>query len=263
MLKNYHKIKNSSINAIDGHLGKLDDFLFDDQSWAIRYMVVQIGAFMTKEKKLLSPAALISLGPLGFNVNISTDQIRNSPDINTAKPISRQKEEELHSYYNWGYYWNYPMYTNVFGSPLYTGFGTYPHPNALHSDKEIAERQSRMHERAIESEKTHLRSANEVINYSVVARGVEIGTLNDLLLENEHWAFRYSIIDTGKFLPGRKIPLASHWAERIEWEMQSIYFDIDSTIIENGPQYDNGMLINRDFETRLYDYYRKPYYWKN
>jgi hypothetical protein len=263
MFINVRNIRDMIVSATDGHLGKVSQFLFDDQSWAIRYLVVEIGPFVAKEKKLLSPATFVSVGPEGFKVNITTYRIRNSPNIDTDKPVSREKEEELHRYYDWPYYWNNPEYSNTFGTSLYPGYGDYPYSEPLYRDREIAEKAKNEHERIMKSDKNRLRSTKELSGYTAIARGKRIGTIDDFLMDDLDFALRYTIINVDALVPPIKIILASHWTQKIVWDSKSIYFDIDATLIENGPQYNPEMLISRDYESRLFDYYHKPYYWKS
>ena len=39
MLKNAKDLKGLEIRATDGEIGTVDQFYFDDESWAIRYLV--------------------------------------------------------------------------------------------------------------------------------------------------------------------------------------------------------------------------------
>jgi hypothetical protein len=83
-----------SVRATDGDLGKVDEFYFDDATWTIRYMVAETGSWLSNRKVLVS---LVALGKPDwksrtFSVNLTCDQIRNSPDIDTERPVYRQHE---------------------------------------------------------------------------------------------------------------------------------------------------------------------------
>ncbi len=80
-------------------VGQVDDFYFDDQSWISRYLVVDTALWLPGRKVLIAPIALDRPdwnGGGSLPVELTRDQIKNSPPIDTAKPVSRQTEMELH-----------------------------------------------------------------------------------------------------------------------------------------------------------------------
>jgi len=103
MNKNIKVLVGFSIKEVDGEIGKIEDFYFDDISWKIRYLVVKTGNWFTGGKVLISPKSLQKPDweNEAFSVNLTKEQIKNSPDIETDKPVSRQQEEQLYSYYPW------------------------------------------------------------------------------------------------------------------------------------------------------------------
>ena len=80
--------------AKDGEFGKCDDFLFEDQPWIIRYMVADTGGFLNRRKVLIP---LIELEKPDrstqlFHVDLTKEQIKESPPLSEDKPVSRQYE---------------------------------------------------------------------------------------------------------------------------------------------------------------------------
>src|SRR5687767_2340606 len=55
MLRNIKDLRGYVIRAIDGTIGKVDDFYFDDEDWGIRYLVVDTGSWLSGRKVLISP----------------------------------------------------------------------------------------------------------------------------------------------------------------------------------------------------------------
>ena len=49
------------IDAVDGKVGKVEDALFDDRYWRLRYVVADTGTWLPGKKVLLSPAHLKAL----------------------------------------------------------------------------------------------------------------------------------------------------------------------------------------------------------
>ena len=111
-----------TIGAIDTDIGSVGDFYFDDRQWTIRYIVVSTGIIFSGRKVLISPLALLhpAWSPLHLYVNLTREQVQNSPSIDLHRPVSRQHEAEHHRHFGWPYYWEG---TGVWGS--------WPTPQAL------------------------------------------------------------------------------------------------------------------------------------
>lgn len=107
MLRSINDLKNYSIVASDGSVGDVKDFLFDDLAWVIRYFVVETGTWLSSRKVLISPTAIQEPNweEKIFPVLLAKEQVRNSPDIDTDKPVSRQHEMDYLGYYGYSYYW--------------------------------------------------------------------------------------------------------------------------------------------------------------
>src|SRR5580693_8196336 len=103
MLHNASKIHGYAIEASDGRLGTVSDFLFDDASWLVRWLVVDTGTWLSGRKVLLPPFVLGHPDPRNreFPVRLTMAQVKGSPDINSDQPVSRQMESTVYDYYGW------------------------------------------------------------------------------------------------------------------------------------------------------------------
>jgi len=103
MEHNINSLLGYGIEAVDGEIGRIEDFYFDDETWIIRYIVVKTGDWLSGRKVLISVKALTHTGIKDglFPLNITQEQIRTSPDINTEKPVSRQQEAMLNKHHFW------------------------------------------------------------------------------------------------------------------------------------------------------------------
>ena len=112
MLNIIERLIDYSIEAKDGDIGNVEDFYFDDESWTIRYLIVKTGNWFSGRKVLISPIAIGKrTGRYGtFPVALTMEQVKNSPDIDTEKPVSRQQEAELATYYSWQSYFGEPVF---------------------------------------------------------------------------------------------------------------------------------------------------------
>jgi len=106
MLRSINDLKNYSIDATDGNVGDVKDFLFDDLAWVIRYFVVETGIWLSSRKVLISPIAILEPNweETILPVLLTREQVRDSPDINTDKPVCRQNEMDYFRHYGCMYY---------------------------------------------------------------------------------------------------------------------------------------------------------------
>src|SRR5438067_282294 len=108
MLRNIKELFGYSIHAKDGDIGHVEDFYLDDDNWTVRYAVVNCGGWLSGRRVLISPEAFKGT-PDGisrvFSVNLTKNQVKKSPDIDMHKPVSRQQEMQIFTYYNWPTYW--------------------------------------------------------------------------------------------------------------------------------------------------------------
>lgn len=103
MLRNVKKLEGFAIGATDGPIGKVKDFYFDDESWVIRYAVVDTNKWLGGRDVLISPYAMGQADWAGQTVpvTVSKERVKNSPSIESDKPISRQYEKSYLGYYGY------------------------------------------------------------------------------------------------------------------------------------------------------------------
>ena len=248
MLRSISEIINYFIEAEDGDVGRCKDFLFDDEFWAIRYMVLDTGRWLPGRKVLISP---ISLGKAEwlkrrFSVKLNREQIENSPPIEEHEPVSRQYERKYFSYFDWPYYWS--------GGDIW-GMTPYPPPIAV-AQPERGEDMEK------DPEKSHLRSIKEVKGYHIHAEDGEIGHVDDYIVDDETWSIRYMVVDTRNWLPGKKVLVSPQWIKSIEWAENMVSVHLSIKEIKESPEYDPTEPVNREYEALLYDFYGRPVYWE-
>jgi len=92
MLTNITFLKGLVVQATDGELGTVDQFYFDDETWAIRYLTVETGGWLGGRQVLISPFSILHTDwpAKRLNVALTKKQVENSPEIHKA-----QKEQAL------------------------------------------------------------------------------------------------------------------------------------------------------------------------
>ncbi|HEY0844377.1 MAG TPA: PRC-barrel domain-containing protein [Noviherbaspirillum sp.] len=237
MLHSVDALQGFSIVARDGELGHIKDVYFDDQNWTIRHLVVDTGGWLTGRKVLLSPISV--KGADWINQKLSVDltkmQVQNSPGIDTAKPVTRQHEEELYNHYGYPYYWSGPYlwgYTLLPGmiEPGISGQKPMEDPERQQTRVEMENDGARSN--------PHLRSSDEVIGYDIQATDDTIGHVEDLLFDDESWQIRLMVVDTRNWWPGRKVLMSPNRIERVSWGGKSVIVNVTRDQIEDSPEYD-------------------------
>lgn len=109
---------------------------------------------------------------------------------------------------------------------------------------------------------THLRSAREVSGYRIQASDGEIGHVQDFILDDETWDIRYVVVDTRNWWMGKEVLVAPQWIQGVDWDLQKVFVDLTRESIRNSPEYENLNTISRDYEEKLYEYYKRRSYWK-
>jgi len=237
------------MGATNGEIGKVDEFYFDDQSWTIRYLVVKTGGWLSGRKVLISPAAFLKPDWENetFPVNLTQEQIENSPDIDTEKPVSRQHELDLYNHYSW-------PYGIRSGEGFYGGMGMMGMTESrIPIEDSVAAYQ---HLQKQEGD-PHLRSTGEVKGYSLHATDGDIGDVEDFIVDDDTWTIRFLVVDTGDWFPGKKVLVSPKWIKDIKWQNSSVYVDLTVDAIKNSPEYDPSQPLNESYETDLYKYYGK------
>lgn len=209
MIRSAIDLQSYAIYATDGDLGKVDDLYFDDDTWTIRYLVVQTGTWLSDRRVLISPK---SLGEADWQnrrifMSLTQDQVRKGPDVDTTKPISRQYEIKFHRYYGWDVYW------------LGRGVWEYKY-------------------RQNDPQNPHLRSTKEVIGYHILANDGEIGHAYDFLFDDESWRIQYMLIDTINWWFGKKVIVSPTSIKAIFWAERQIAVDLERTAIQTSPMFD-------------------------
>src|SRR5579864_2296305 len=92
MLWHTSAINGYCVAASDDEIGTVCDFLFDDASWSVRWLVVDTGSWLSGRKGLLPPWGSVDANGQHFSVKLTKQQIKDSPQIDTDGPVSRQME---------------------------------------------------------------------------------------------------------------------------------------------------------------------------
>jgi hypothetical protein len=251
MLRRANDLIGFTLGARDGEIGRVRDFYFDETNWTVRYLMADTGKWLPLRQVLIAPVAV-----RGFKedrkeviVDLTKDQVKHSPSIDEHTPLSRKYEMEYFRYFGWPYYWQDAGLWGPATPPVAaSGPGPGQEGRIEAADEPVAE--------------PHLRNAEEVLGYHIQAADGEIGHLEDLILDDQEWVFRYLAVDTRNWWPGKRVLLPPMWATSLDWQRSRIHVQLDRVTIRNAPEYDPSAPIDREFEVSLFEYYHRPPYWE-
>jgi uncharacterized protein YrrD len=252
MLRNTKDLIGHRLAAKDGEVGHIKDFYFDDEHWTIRYVVADTGNWLVERAVLISPFALGAIDTPDANtvgINLTKKQIEDCPPIESDKPVSRQYEEEYHTYYGWPGYWS---------GPLVWGQMTYPDPLANGSAPLILPPSGTVKP----SGDPHLRSTDEVRGYHIQALDHEFGHVEDFIVDDRDWMIRYLIVETKSWWHGKQVLLSPEWISSVSWSESRVYIDFDSDTVKRSPEFDRSRPVQRKYEEQLFAFYNRPPYWE-
>ena len=106
-LRSTHEVTGYRFLALDGEIGHVDDFIIDDETWAIRYLVAATKNWWPGKKVLISPKWIesVSWGDKEIAIGLSRDTIKAAPEYTDESLLTRPYEAGLHGHYNREGYW--------------------------------------------------------------------------------------------------------------------------------------------------------------
>lgn len=238
MLHSFDDFKNFALAARDGDIGKIKELYFDDRTWTVRYVVVDTGNWLMDRRVLIAPRSLgeIDAQRKTISVQLSKEQIEQSPPIDADKPVSRQHEIDWHHYYGFPVYW-------MGGVP----FGGAPIPLGPMETLEPSEPEG----------DPNLRSTSEVAGYPIHATDGEIGEVDGFIIDDETWRIRHLVVSQGWL--EKRVLLSPEWIERVSWEDRSVFVPFSREAIKDAPEWDGVEMLTPDFDRRLHDYYKRHF----
>jgi len=235
MLRTLDNLLGYRVVAIDGEIGRVRDFLFDDTSWKLRYVVVETGLLLSNRRVLVAPPALgrIVSGKREFRVLLTMEDVRNSPDIDTDKPVSRQQEHAITARYGW------PVPDRMISvDPAFTA-DRDDHETAGNGDN-------------------HLRSFLEVSTYQIVHAGASLGIAENVVIDDASWVLRFLIIGFDGWFRSVQAAISVDLIGRISFADGIITTSMTREEFDKLPVFDPKAPVNREERLVYFDYRGRP-----
>jgi sporulation protein YlmC with PRC-barrel domain len=246
-------LKGYAIEASDGRLGTVSDFLFDDKTWKLRWLVVDVGSWLVGRTVLIHPSAIAQADSerRELGVTLTKGQVESSPETRQDEPVSRQIEYNLHSYYGWDPLW---------AGNSYFGGGAMASPLLSPSISPPLFGEAAGIGAGANEGDPHLRSIAAVTGCHIHASDGHIGHIADFLVDSASWTIHYLIVDTRNWWPGRHVLISPHAVQDISYLEHEIRLTVSKERVMSSPVWEPSAIIERAFQQRLHRHYAWPGY---
>ncbi|MEO7206932.1 MAG: PRC-barrel domain-containing protein [Steroidobacteraceae bacterium] len=248
MLLNTKNLQGYAIRATDGDIGTVTDLYFDDQSWAVRFLVVEPGPWLVGKMVLISPRAVTASDSIdrALSVSLSKANVRDSPATESHKPVSVQHELSYIGYY---------------GRPYYQGVADTGKPGAMLVGEGYGGTAVENSTSEPLAQDPHLRSAGDIARYGIEALDGDIGHLQALLVDDVTWDIRYLVVNTSNWWLGHEVLIAPQWIAGVRWHDSTVSVHLTRQSIKDAPPYHSGSAFGRNEESNLYRHHGFAGYW--
>lgn len=220
MIQNTKDLYRHKLSATDGEIGHVMDFYFDEQTWVVRYLAADTGSWLSGRQVLLTPHAFGAWDreEKSLQVNLTRQQIEDSPSIETHRPVSRQYEIDYYNHYGWPVYWN--------GGAMW-GVGGFPEISSPNQEEQEFQLE------APHREDRHLQSCKTVEGYAIHATDGQIGKVTGFLVDDRSWAILHVSVEAGRWYDGKEVFIPVSRINRISYDDSQVYVGLSRTSIRS------------------------------
>jgi uncharacterized protein YrrD len=248
MLRSIEDLKDCKVACLDGHLGAVEHVYFDDETWGIRFIVIEATGWNNWQEVWVSPFSVngIDFAAGVVTLNLTQRQMTGSPPIDTRKPVSRLQEIKLFDYYGCRPYWA-ARATSTYASHPAGSDDSRPGLESLQLRPTLHVKGSRVD--------IHLLSAQQAGSFCVAAADGNIGHVVDFVFDDETWVIRYLTVDTRDWWDSKKeILLSTGWIESVDSARSTVLTTLTRDAVEHTPAYVGVVSLNRMHETQLHHF---------
>jgi uncharacterized protein YrrD len=236
MLRFVRQLIGYDILARDGAIGTVADFLFEDDTWRVKWLVVDTGKWLPDRKVLIAPRALETpdADHRDLPVQQTRAQVKDAPEYDSDPPVSHQEHEK-----GWDRYYRWLPYMPPVLATLPPGAAAIPIKDSQSTPPE----EGRFNPR--------LRSARTVIGYRIGAQDGNLGHIDDFLINDDGWTVELVVVKTSAWLPGKRVALPATAIARIVWAKEEAEVAMSRASIEAAPEVDPSQPLSPADSVRL------------
>lgn len=204
----------------EGIVGSVEDFHIYCPGWSVRHAAIFTGEWLSGRWVLVPIELLGPPDPLQREVSllIMRERIRIAPVPESDRPPS-----------------------SLFESALYRHYGVPP-PQAI----------PRAGQTGLE---TSLWSLESVRGCQVDALDMEVGRVDDYLLDDSDWRIRYLIVNLRRWMPGRKVVVPVAAIRLLSWKHRRIALGLSRDGILAAPRFEGPGSLSEEYQNGLESYF--------
>ncbi len=209
------------VDASDGRIGAVRDFLLDERRWAVRWMVVDPGPRLPGRKVLIHPSAvapirlpprpafpMLSFGEdMAVSVNLTLRQVEGSPEAREDEPVTEPLEQRLFDHYGWDPSWSAASPGDASGGRPADGG-------------------------------QRLASAAAIKGFDVQGADGRIGRVDNVFIDDARWIARALVVATRGWLTGKLVQIPLRAVTAVDWEACSLTVDVTRDQVDSAPAWD-------------------------
>ena len=231
----FSSIKGFTVEASEEALGLAEDLLFNDVTWRVRWLVVDIGSGPRGRLVLIHPTVIERIDWMGrsLRVCLTATEVGNSPDILLDEPVSRQIEYGQGNRSDWEPALGHPRFVAGF----WGGMGVQVSKARL--EEEISMHKAIRGGGETDAGSPHLRSVDAVLGNDVHATDGPFGHVREVLVEDRSWTIGAVVVDTHHWWPGLRLAVPVSAVRDISWPHQEVRLGIDRDAAKGSPAWDD------------------------
>ncbi|HAZ13847.1 MAG: hypothetical protein A2X86_14370 [Bdellovibrionales bacterium GWA2_49_15] len=229
MLCSLSKLKASNVCAVDGPIGKIKDFYFDEKNWIIRYMLIDSDGYLNRSNGFISTSSIsnIDMGANRIQVNFSSNSIgkkhRSKKEVDQLTGQQKEKQHEI-------------QFSDFFKRP--SSWGLMDYPWVVGPQGVIYENIQGKNEIRLQSSQPNLPSYNQISKYQVHAVNAYLGHIKDILINDETWQFQFLEVAKGAWITSQSTLIPYDLIEQLNPEGMNIDVLTDRMMVSTAPIYD-------------------------
>jgi hypothetical protein len=196
MFRTLKTLTSASVMASDGLIGRVSSFLFDDRSWNVLYLTLELKSWRERREVVVSinQVEQVDWGKKIVRLSLSKSQVRSIPDIDSARPVNRQQEIALREYFGWPARWG--QVAGEFCFPGVPAGREYPVQG---------------------KDDPHLRSTEAVDGYEVWGASGRIGRLWNFVVKDQSWHIDFLEAKAGDWKSSSPFVISTQWVDLVSW----------------------------------------------
>lgn len=104
-------------------------------------------------------------------------------------------------------------------------------------------------------------NTSAIKSYAIEAKNGRLGTVSDILFDDTSWVVRWLVVDTGKWLSGRRVLLPLSSLGQPNAAMRELSVKLTMQQVKDSPDAETHLPVSRQMENELFAHYGLDPYW--